>query len=135
MTNPPSPTADLLIHVDGASRGNPGPASVGGVLVRAEDSEYIGTTTNNVAEYTALIFALEEAAVLGARNVTVKTDSQLLARQYTGEYKTKEPHVKMLQTIVRHLARRFDRCDVLHVPREENKVADKLANEALDRVL
>lgn len=131
---------ELQIFVDGASRGNPGPSSVGAVLLDSEGqvlreiSEPIGVATNNIAEYFALIYALQEALAQGARRVTVKTDSQLMARQFTGEYKTKEPHVKLLHAIVKRLARYFEHCSVTHVPREENSEADKLANRALDAV-
>src|SRR5687768_14587751 len=92
----------LVIYVDGASRGNPGPASVG-VDIRDEKgkavksvSDYIGTATNNVAEYFGLITALQEAAALQVRKVQIFTDSELLARQFSGEYKTKEPFLRLL---------------------------------------
>src|SRR3989344_3085597 len=128
----------LVIHVDGASRGNPGPASVG-VEIRDEKgkvvktvSDYIGTTTNNVAEYFGLITALQEAAILRAGKVHIFTDSELLAKQFSGEYKTKEPFLRLLAHQAKRLSGFFDECRVTHVPREENKAADKLANEALD---
>lgn len=129
---------DLRINVDGACRGNPGPASVGVEIRDSKDkvvqtiSRRIGVTTNNVAEYYALIYALIESISLGASNVHVFSDSQLMARQFSGEYKVKEPLIKLLHQQVRHLREYFDECTVTHVPREENAAADKLANQALD---
>jgi ribonuclease HI len=131
---------ELLIFVDGASKGNPGPSSIGAVLLGKDGetvktlSEFIGTATNNTAEYFALIFALQEAVALGAKRVTVKTDSQLMARQFSGEYETREPHVKMLYKLVKRLAKYFDECTVTHIPREENREADRLANRAIEAI-
>ena len=131
----------LTINVDGASRGNPGPASVG-VVIRNSDgeeiktlSEYIGAATNNVAEYFSLIYALQEAAILKASKVVVYTDSQLMARQFSGQYKVKEPHVRMLHRLVSHLSKHFSDCSVIHIPREENKEADRLASDAVETYL
>ncbi len=130
--------SELLIFVDGACKGNPGPASVGAVLMDTNGetihtiSEFIGHATNNIAEYFALIFALQEAVALGAKRVTVKTDSQLMARQFSGEYETREPHVKMMYKIVKRLAGYFEKCAVVHIPREENREADRLANQAIE---
>ena len=133
-------TKDLQIFVDGASRGNPGPSSIG-VLILGSDgqtvqtlSEFIGVATNNIAEYSALIYALQEALSLGARRVAVKTDSQLMARQFSGEYQVKEPHVKIMHRIVKRLAAYFEVCTVTHIPREENREADRLANRAIEAV-
>ena len=130
--------APITIHVDGACKGNPGPASIGAVI-RTRDgetlkslSEYIGHATNNIAEYLALIFALQEAVSMAAKDVEVYTDSQLMARQFSGEYKVKEPHIRVLQRIVKQLTRYFDRCEVRHIPREENRDADLLANRAIE---
>lgn len=132
---------DLRIHIDGASRGNPGPASAG-VFIRDSKGEEIktlaepiGVATNNVAEYYALIFALEEAAILKAGKVALFSDSELLVKQFKGEYKIKDPTLKLLSRQVKRLAKYFNSCDLTHVPREENKDADRLANEALDREL
>ncbi len=131
---------ELHIFVDGASRGNPGPASVGVLILDPSGetvktiSEYIGTATNNIAEYFALIYALQEAIALGAKKVAVKTDSQLMARQFSGEYETREPHVKLLYKIVKRLATYFERCTVTHIPREENREADRLAGKAVEAV-
>lgn len=129
---------ELQIFVDGASRGNPGPASIGVLILNPSGetvktlSEPIGVATNNIAEYFALIYALQEAIALGARRVSVKTDSQLMARQFTGEYETREPHVKLLHRIVKRLASYFERCSVTHIPREENREADRLAGKAVE---
>jgi len=129
---------ELRINVDGACRGNPGPSSVGVEIRDSKDkvirtiSRRIGVTTNNVAEYYALIYALIESIALKASRVHVFSDSQLMARQFSGEYKVKEPHIRLLFGQVRYLRERFDECTVTHVPREENTAADKLANQALD---
>ena len=131
---------EVQIFVDGASKGNPGLASIGAVILDTEGetlktlSEFIGTATNNIAEYFALIYALQEALSMGVKRVAVKTDSQLMARQFTGEYETREPHVKLMHKIVKRLASYFDVCTVTHIPREENHEADRLANQAIDAV-
>ena len=131
----------LVIHIDGASRGNPGPSSAGAEIRDTEGemvktvSEYIGTATNNVAEYFALIFALEEAAILGAEKVEVYSDSELLCRQFDGKYKVKDEVIRLLYRQVKRLATHFASCAVHHIPREKNQHADRLANEALDAVL
>ena len=98
-----------------------------------EISECLGETTNNVAEYTALIRALEEAKVLGARRVEAFSDSQLLVRQMSGRYRVKHPGLKPLHLRAAGLVRDFESFVFTHVPREENRDADRLANEALDR--
>jgi ribonuclease HI len=129
---------EVHIFVDGASRGNPGPASIGALILDKEGetlktlSERIGIATNNIAEYFALIYALQEAVAMGASIVHVKTDSQLMARQFTGEYETREPHVKLMHRIVKRLAGYFERCTVTHIPREENREADRLAARAVE---
>ena len=129
----------VRIWVDGACRGNPGPASIGGVirdaqgLLLREVSETLGTATNNIAEYTALIRALEEAKALGADEVEAMSDSLLLVKQMAGEYRVKHPNLKPLHAKARALARGFARFAFTHVPREENREADRLANQALDR--
>ncbi len=130
---------ELVIHIDGASRGNPGPASVGVEIRTADDevigtfSETLGTATNNVAEYMALVVALEEAAVLKPKRVRVYTDSELLAKQFNGEYKIKDPVIRLLALCAKRLLVHLKDCRVFHVRREENREADRLANEALDR--
>lgn len=128
----------LFGWVDGGARGNPGPAGFG-VLLREGDGTvvlrewgYLGTTTNNVAEYNGLIAALKAAAELGARKVEIRTDSELIQRQVTGVYKVRQPHLAELLEQVRRIARGFDEFRILHVRREENRVADALANRAMD---
>ena len=129
----------LIIHSDGASKGNPGDAGIG-VVVSAEDgavlrevAEYIGETTNNAAEYAALIRGLREAAQLGATMVEISTDSELLARQLTGVYKVKSETLKPLHHEAVSLMRCFASAGVTHVPRELNKRADQLANKAIEK--
>lgn len=132
------PRGRLVVYTDGASRGNPGPAAIGIVLmeqgaVLAELGQAIGQTTNNVAEYKALITALELARNAGAREVEVRMDSELVVRQMTGQYRVKDERLAVLAREVRQLARAFERVDWVHVRRGENSRADTLANEALDR--
>jgi ribonuclease HI len=130
----------LTVHVDGASRGNPGPAAIG-VVMRDENgatavrlSSYIGRTTNNQAEYTALIAALEEASRLGADRVDIRTDSQLMVEQIRGRYKVRNANIKPLFEEVTRLLSAFKGYGILHIPREQNSEADALANEALDKL-
>lgn len=129
----------LSIYTDGASKGNPGDAGVGvvisdenGVIIH-EIAEYIGKTTNNVAEYTALIYGLKAAHELGAVQVDICTDSELLARQLTGVYKVKSPNLKPLFEKIVAAIRVFERATVTHVMREFNKRADELANEGVKK--
>ncbi len=128
----------LVLMVDGASRGNPGPSAIGVVVKGAqgqvvrEISEYIGKGTNNVAEYRALIRALEEAKALGARSVEIRSDSELLVSQLQGSYKVKSPDLGPLYLDVVRLLRDFDRHAVVKIPRGENAAADALANRALE---
>ncbi|MFN7966246.1 MAG: ribonuclease HI family protein [Acidobacteriota bacterium] len=125
--------------VDGGSRGNPGPAGFGVLLRDAGGVEvlrlwgYIGVATNNVAEYQGMIAALDEAHRLGATEIEVRTDSELLQRQITGVYRVKQPHLQELMKQVRSKIARFRAFTVLHVRREENSDADHLANIAMDR--
>ena len=134
-------TPRVTINCDGAARGNPGPAGAGAVVVDedgvvlAEVAEGLGETTNNVAEYTAVIRGLEEAERLGAREVLLRSDSQLLINQLIGRYRVKAPHLQPLHRRVRELMRAFDRVDLEHVPRERNAAADALANLGVDRWL
>lgn len=128
----------LTIFVDGASRGNPGKAAIGVVVQDAAGatlknlSKTIGVTTNNVAEYLALIFAMQEALMLGAEEAEIFTDSELVAKQYSGEYRIKEPSLQQLSLLVGHLRGGFKKISLSHVPREQNKLADSQANKALD---
>ena len=129
----------LLIHTDGAARGNPGPAGLGAVLrdaesgqVIAELARYLGEQTNNVAEWTAVEDALEEALRRGARQVDLRTDSQLVARQISGRYRVKHANLKPIHARVMALLAQFDSYTVGHVPRELNTDADRLSNVAID---
>jgi ribonuclease HI len=124
--------------VDGGSRGNPGPAAAAAVATDdagsplAERNRYIGETTNNVAEYQAVLLALELARELGATDVEVVNDSELVARQIGGQYRVKQEHLKPLHREVMDGLRGFDRWQVRAVRREHNVRADELVNEALD---
>lgn len=132
-----SPDA-LRIHIDGASRGNPGEAGFGVHVARADGSElarlygYLGRATNNVAEYQALIHALRFALAQGARRVQVFSDSELVVRQIEGTYRVKHPDMLPLHREATALLARFEQAQVSHVPREQNREADRLANQALD---
>lgn len=122
------------IHTDGACKGNPGPAGIAYTIQddRGETlfwrAEFIGTATNNIAEYRALISALHEAAGRGCANVTIYTDSQLMARQVTGEYQTRNAVLKELRDEVRRMFGKFERAEIAYVKREANKEADRLAS-------
>jgi probable phosphoglycerate mutase len=137
MTAAPE-TETWVTYSDGASRGNPGLASYGAVVIDPrgqvvrEISQALGVTTNNVAEYRGLIAALEAALELGARRVEARMDSELLARQAIGRYRVKNPGLIPLHEQVQALRRRFDQVVFAHVPRALNKQADSLANRALD---
>jgi ribonuclease HI len=128
----------LLIHTDGAARGNPGPAGAGAILrdadgrIVAEIAEPLGRATNNVAEWTAVRLALEEARRLGATHVDVRMDSELVARQISGIYRVKHPDLKPIHAAVMDLLRAFDGYTVGHVPRALNVDADRLSNVAID---
>lgn len=134
-----SKKSSLTVFIDGASRGNPGPASAGIVFQDSDGqtvknlSIRIGHTTNNVAEYSALILALQEALMMRVKELKVFTDSELLAKQFNGEYKVKEDTIKVLYQLVSHLRQGFKILSVSHIPREKNKLADKEANKALDQ--
>lgn len=127
-------------HVDGAARGNPGPAGIGILLedengnVVKEIGEPLGRTTNNVAEYSALIRALEEARLHGCDAILVYTDSELMAHQLNGKYAVKAPHLLPLFQRARLLMRQFSSATVTHVRRELNKRADALSNLGADQV-
>lgn len=127
-----------LANVDGASRGNPGPASYGVLVRRPDGSEvlrlkkYLGVTTNNVAEYYALLTALDYAISHGVAHLRVRSDSELLVRQMQGHYKVKSTSLKPLYEQARKLAAQLAYFSIEHVPRELNAEADRLANEALD---
>lgn len=128
---------DATLHIDGGSRGNPGPASYAIVLARPgapviEEAETIGTATNNIAEYTALIRGLELAAEEGVKTLNVMSDSELLVKQMNGEYRVKNADLQELFRQAAELRRLFKTVTLNHVRREQNKRADFLCNEALD---
>ena len=135
----PDKDAELvIIYTDGGSRGNPGPAGSGAILLRGGEtlstiSKYLGITTNNIAEYTALVLALEAARDLGAKKIEVRMDSELIVKQMSGEYKVKNSGLIPLFTRARKLANDFAHFRIVHVRREFNKQADALANLAMDK--
>jgi ribonuclease HI len=128
----------LVIHVDGGARGNPGPSAIGVVVsdsegvVLEEVAERIGVATNNVAEYRALLKGLERAAALGASEIELVNDSELVARQITGAYKVKHPAMKPLHAEAIAALGQFERWRIRSVPRAQNERADELVNQALD---
>jgi ribonuclease HI len=129
----------LIVHVDGGARGNPGPAAAACVLsspdgeLLAERSQLLGNVTNNVAEYRALLLGLKCARELGATEVEVVGDSELIARQVQGAYKVKHEAMKPLYREARQALAQFDRWSIRTVPRAQNAQADALVNDALDR--
>ena len=142
------PTRSCEVYIDGASHGNPGPAGVGVVFMDCaagrdprgaegeprpirEFSKYVGETTNNVAEYLALIYALQEALQQGYSALTVKTDSELLARQISGAYKVRHAQLRLFHDLALHLAQGFRSFSIAHIPRLQNRFADRLAGQAV----
>lgn len=129
---------EIVVHIDGGSRGNPGPAAYG-VTVEdasgapiAEFSKFLGRATNNVAEYHGLLAALEFSLQHSHHRVRILTDSELMARQIQGRYKVKSPDLKPLFERARQMIQRLENFSIQHVPREQNAEADRLANQALD---
>ncbi len=127
----------LIIYADGASRGNPGPAGAGAVIIEGrkkvkELSRYLGETTNNVAEYNAVIMALEDALAMKADEVLIRVDSELVVKQLNGEYRVKDEEIRKLFEKVLGILRIFSHFEVRHVGRAGNKDADKLANKAIN---
>jgi len=128
----------VIAHIDGASRGNPGPAAYAVVMESSDGSrltgfsEYFGEATNNVAEYQGLLAALEYALRNHYLRIHVQTDSELLARQLEGVYKVKSPALKILREQAQKMIARLESFSIEHVPRERNQEADRLANQALD---
>ena len=126
--------------MDGAARGNPGPAAAGVVLMDDTGktlktlSVALGRHSNNVAEYSALILALQEALVMRAGDLQIYADSELIVKQFNGEYKVKDNFLKVLHLLASHLKGAFKTLAVTHVPREKNKLADAEANRALDKL-
>ncbi len=131
----------LKIYVDGCSKGNPGRAGAAALIydeqgcLLSEVSRYLGEATNNVAEYNALLLALEEADILGGRQLQVFSDSELMVRQYNGEYKIKNRALQGLSIEVRRRVAKFDQVLLSHIPRQDNKEADALANKAVQEHL
>ena len=127
--------------VDGAARGNPGEAGCGAVIydergkLQDELYRYLGHATNNVAEYEGLLMGLEGVLRLGGKTLRVESDSQLLVRQLNGLYRVKDEKLKRLHQKASSLLRQFQAYRIIHVPREQNRVADKLANRAIDSAL
>jgi ribonuclease HI len=128
----------LIIYSDGGARDNPGPAGIGVVIndetgkTIAEISEFLGVATNNQAEYRALLAGLEKALVLGAVEVVCYLDSELVVKQMRGEYRVKNKDLALLFVKAHNLTLRFTKVTFKHIPREMNKAADKLANDAMD---
>lgn len=127
----------LVLYTDGGARGNPGPAGIGAVLIKDGKvieglKKYIGETTNNQAEYQALILGLEKAQTLGATEVECRLDSELLVKQMKREYKVRDAGLAPLFVKVWNLSLGFKKITFHHIPRERNKEADKLVNEAID---
>ena len=131
----------LVVHVDGGARGNPGPAAAAAVLstpegeVVDEAHEYLGVATNNVAEYRGLLLGLQRARALGADEVEVVNDSELVAKQVNGVYKVKHPDMRPLHAESLKALGEFARWSIRSVPRAENAAADALVNQALDAAL
>ncbi|MEK7614789.1 MAG: ribonuclease HI family protein [Patescibacteria group bacterium] len=132
----------VRLYTDGGSRGNPGPAASGAVLKSlsakgegetiATASKYLGSTTNNQAEYTAIIIGLEKAHTLGAKVVEVYMDSELATKQLKGQYRVKNPDIAKRFLEVKNLLQKFDRVTFTHIRREKNTEADALVNKVLD---
>lgn len=132
------PEERWIVYADGASRGNPGPAAIGAVIHNPQGEEVhlisrrIGRATNNVAEYRAAIAALEAALALGARQVELRMDSELVVRQLGHRYRVRNPKLRRLFARVQELGRQFDSLQICAIPRARNQRADELANLALD---
>jgi len=131
----------IIIYTDGGSRGNPGPSGIGAVIDGKGYFEFIGQATNNEAEYQAVIFALKKAKALFGKKtaketeVELKSDSELLIKQLNGQYKISEPRIQQLFLQAWNLKIDFGKVNFILIPREQNKEADKLVNQALDRLL
>ena len=128
----------LSVYIDGGARGNPGPAGIGivtkdekGKTVR-EFSKYIGIATNNIAEYNAVIYGLQEALIERADEIELNIDSELVAQQLKGEYRVKNNNIKPLFEQALHLISGFKKVDIKHISRDKNKEADKLVNKAIN---
>jgi ribonuclease HI len=128
----------FLIYIDGAARGNPGVAGIG-IIINDEQGQkirelykYIGETSNNIAEYTALVYALQEALILGLKDVVIHSDSELLVKQLNGEYRVKNSNLRLYYEQFLHLKTGFNKLVVKQISRDENKKTDKLANQGID---
>jgi len=130
-------TSPLEAYIDGASQGNPGPAAMGVVFVDGEGrpvirlSKYLGETTNNVAEYLALVYALQEAQARGIKSLVVKTDSELMAKQLTGAYHVRDNTLRLFYDLAKSMTMRFEHFVIQHIDRTANRQADRLAAEAI----
>jgi len=128
----------LYIYADGGSRGNPGPSGIGVVILDSnrkkikESFKFIGETTNNIAEYSALVSGLEAAVALKATDIVIYLDSELLTKQLNGEYKVRDANMKILFNESLGLLKKFDSFEVKHIARAKNKEADKLVNKAIN---
>ncbi len=138
QTASPGKGSDLIIHTDGASRNNPGPAGFGYVITDKHGhhiesrGEFIGKATNNIAEYKAMIAAVTRAGEIGARAVEIRADSELVQRQVTGRYQVRAPHLKPLLAELMAALGRIPRWSIRHVPRQQNAPADRLAKRAIE---
>ena len=135
----PAGDIHLILYVDGACSGNPGPCGSSAIL-KADDGTTImekarafGPATNNVAEYQAVILGLEMATALKPKRLTIRSDSELMVRQLAGEYRIKAPHLKPLYQQVRRLLEPFESVEIEHIPRQQNAEADKLARKAVEK--
>lgn len=140
-TKSPGPAPEAILWTDGAARGNPGPAGIGAIMktpsgeVLFGAGRYVGLTTNNVAEYKALLMGLEQALQRGIRRLEVRADSELLIKQLRGEYRLRAEGLRPLYEQAKALLAKFESVELLHVRRAENAEADKLANQGIDRHL
>jgi ribonuclease HI len=134
----PVPKKRLTVYIDGASRGNPGPAGIGVIVydekkkIVDEICEYIGRTTNNVAEYRALLIALERARSLGAETLIIYSDCELLVRQMAGEYRVKDKNLRNFHQVARANLKNFQKINIRYIARKKNKRADRLANKGIN---
>ena len=128
-----------LLFTDGASKGNPGPAGAGWVLLNDQNSpavkecKFLGQATNNEAEYQALILGLQQALSCGIQEIRIHMDSELLVRQINGLYRVKNSRLALFFRQVQDLLLKFSKYDIIHIPREQNREADRMANEAIKR--
>ncbi|MDR0645905.1 MAG: ribonuclease HI family protein [Elusimicrobiota bacterium] len=132
---------ELIINIDGASRGNPGPGSSAWIIKNTsgklllEGGEFFARCTNNFAEFSALKIALSKAAKLRGTRLKIRSDSLLLVKQYGGEYKIKNPDLRLIMADIKKAAEKFSAISLTHVPREQNKEADAMCNKIIDNAL